>query len=118
MAKEIKVKRIYEAYSRHDGERILVDRLWPRGIKKENAKIDFWMKEIAPSNELRNWFSHDPNKWNEFKKRYFIELQKNKALCEELLSKSNRVITLLYAAKDENHNQAIALKEFLEKNFG
>ncbi|MCL5028362.1 MAG: DUF488 domain-containing protein [Bacteroidetes bacterium] len=118
MAREIKVKRIYEADSSKDGVRILVDRLWPRGIKKEDAKIDFWMKDIAPSNELRSWFSHDPEKWNEFTKKYFNELKKNKTLCEELLSESKDTITLLYSAKDEKHNQAVALKQFLEKNFG
>ncbi len=111
----IKVKRIYEAYSEQDGVRVLVDRLWPRGIKKENAKIDFWMKDIAPSNELRNWFSHDPKKWNEFKKKYFAELKKNKMLCSELINKGKHTLTLLYGAKDEEHNQAVALKEFLGK---
>lgn len=118
MAREIKVKRIYEAYSKQDGVRILVDRLWPRGIKKEDAKINFWMKDIAPSNELISWFSHDPDKWNEFTKKYFNELNKNTTLCEELLNKGKDTITLLYSAKDEEHNQAIALKQFLEKYFG
>ncbi len=113
MVKEIKVKRIYEAYSRQDGVRILVDRLWPRGIKKENAKIDFWMKEIAPSDELRIWFSHDPEKWSEFKKKYFDELNLKKNLCEDILSNNKNTITLLYGAKDENFNQAVALKEYL-----
>ena len=86
--KEIKVKRIYEAYGKQDGVRILVDRLWPRGIKKENSKIDFWMKDISPSNELRIWFSHDPEKWSEFKKRYFIELKKIKRFAKNFSTRA------------------------------
>ncbi len=117
MKRKISVKRIYEGYSPQDGIRILVDRLWPRGIKKEEAKIDLWLKEIAPSNELRNWFSHDQEKWNEFRKKYFGELKKKMSLCEELLSNGKSSFTLLYGAKDKEHNQAVVLKEFLEKNF-
>jgi len=117
MNRKIKIKRIYEEFDEKDGARILVDRLWPRGVKKENAKIELWMKEIAPSNELRNWFSHDPAKWNDFKKKYFTELNANKKLCEELIGKSKGTITLVYGAKDVEHNQAAALKEYLEKYF-
>lgn len=117
MKKQIKIKRVYEEAGAKDGTRILVDRLWPRGIKKENAMIDSWMKEIAPSNELRNWFGHDPEKWIEFKKKYFAELKANKKLCEEIISSSGSTLTLVYGAKDEEHNQAAALKEYLEKYF-
>lgn len=113
---QIKTKRVYEDYEAGDGVRILVDRIWPRGIKKESVKIDLWMKDIAPSNELRNWFAHDPAKWNEFKKKYFAELKANKRLCMELKEKIKATLTLVYSAKDIEHNQAVALKEFLEKN--
>ena len=114
---QIKTKRVYEDYEAGDGVRILVDRIWPRGIKKESVKIDLWMKEIAPSGELRKWFAHDPAKWNDFKKKYFTELKVNKELCEELKGKAKNTLTLLYSAKDVEHNQASALKEFLDKNF-
>ncbi|AOL16576.1 hypothetical protein BFU36_07555 [Sulfolobus sp. A20] len=108
----IKVKRVYEKQEKDDGIRILVDRLWPRGIKKN--QIDVWLKDIAPSEELRKWFNHDPSKWEEFKARYFNELNNNpkvKVLLE-LVKKSNN-ITLLYSARSP-HNNAIALKEYLE----
>ena len=114
---QIKTKRVYEDYEAGDGVRILVDRIWPRGIKKESVKIDLWMKEIEPSGELRKWFAHDPAKWNDFKKKYFTELKVNKELCEELKGKAKNTLTLLYSAKDVEHNQASALKEFLDKNF-
>lgn len=117
MKKEIKIKRVYDKYSREDGTRILIDRLWPRGVKKEEAKIDEWIKDIAPSDDVRKWFSHDPKKWNEFKTKYLAELSKKKDLCENQINKSNRILTLVYAAKDEVHNNAIVLKEFLEDNF-
>lgn len=113
----IQTKRIYEAPSPSDGIRILVDRVWPRGVSKERADLAFWFKEIAPSTELREWFNHDPEKWPEFKKRYFKELDKipNEVM---RLQKSLRkgTVTLLYGAKDEEHNQAIALEEYLRKN--
>jgi uncharacterized protein YeaO (DUF488 family) len=115
MKKKIKVKRVYDEISGSDGTRILVDRIWPRGIKKEYLKLDSWVKEIAPSTELRKWFSHKPEKWEGFRKKYFIELKKKKNLCEELIANGKNNITLLYSAKDKKHNQAIALKEFLEK---
>jgi uncharacterized protein YeaO (DUF488 family) len=114
MEKKIKIKRVYDKTSKDDGIRILVDRIWPRGIKKEELKLDNWVKEIAPSNELRKWFSHKPEKWEEFKIKYFKELKQKKSLCEGLLTKENN-ITLLYSAKDKEHNQAVALKEFLEE---
>ncbi len=109
----IKVKRVYDKQEKDDGVRILVDRLWPRGVKKD--QIDIWLKDIAPSDELRKWFNHEPNKWEEFKERYFKELDNNpkvKVLLE-LISKAQNV-TLLYSAKSP-YNNAVALKEYLEK---
>ena len=111
----INTKRVYEHLEESDGFRILVDRLWPRGIKKEEAHFDIWLKEIAPSNELRKWFNHEAGKWEDFKNKYKSELKKSAAL-EELLAlvKKHKVITLIYGAKDEERNQAVVLKEFLE----
>jgi uncharacterized protein YeaO (DUF488 family) len=111
----IKIKRIYDPVSPKDGKRILVDRLWPRGIKKDEAKIDKWLKDIAPSNELRQWFSHDPSKWEEFKKRYKKELKNKSEMLETIREKAKiSTITLLFAAKDMEHNNAVVLKEKLE----
>ena len=94
---------------------MLVDRLWPRGLRKDEVKIDLWLKEIAPSNELRKWFGHDPNRWIEFKKRYFQELDQKSELIEQIVAKAKEGdIILLYGAKDEEHNNAVALKEFIE----
>ena len=117
MKKNIKIKRVYEGYSKNDGTRILIDRLWPRGVKKEDAHIDEWMKDIAPTNALRKWFNHDPGKWTEFKKKFSAELDKNKNLCEELVNKGRTNLTLVYSAKDEEHNNAVVLKDYLEKHF-
>lgn len=117
MKKNIKIKRVYDKPSTKDGARILIDRLWPRGVKKEDAKIDAWMKEIAPSTTLRKWFNHDPEKWAEFKKKFSAELTKNKDLCEELVNKGRVNLTLIYSAKDEKHNDAVVLKDYLEKHF-
>jgi uncharacterized protein YeaO (DUF488 family) len=117
LKKRIKIKRVYDEYNKQDGTRILIDRLYPRGIKKEKAKIDFWIKEIAPSDNLRKWFDHDPNKWNEFKQKYSAELKDKNDLCEEILSKGKVNITLVYAAKDEEHNNAVVLKRYLLRNF-
>ncbi|MEW6455893.1 MAG: DUF488 domain-containing protein [Acidobacteriota bacterium] len=111
----IRIKRIYNTPAEDDGFRILVDRLWPRGLNKERAKIDLWLKEIAPSNELRKWFSHNPKKWDEFKKRYFKELDSKKELVNLILKKAKEAnITLLYGAKDEEFNNAMALKDYIE----
>ena len=111
-----KIKRIYEPPDPSDGRRILIDRLWPRGISKDSAKIDEWIKEVAPSTELRKWFHHDPAHWSEFKLKYANELRGKEALLEKLRTDAGKeTITLLYSAKDEEHNQAVALKEFLEK---
>ncbi len=109
---KIKIKRVYEKPGKEDGKRILVDRLWPRGLTKEKAGIDLWLKEIAPSTELRKWFGHDPEKWKEFKKRYSDELNKNEeqvSLLKEQLKKGS--VTLVYGAKDKEYNEAIVLKE-------
>jgi uncharacterized protein YeaO (DUF488 family) len=112
----IKLKRAYEPASKDDGERILVERLWPRGLTKEKAKIDLWMKEIAPSPELRKWFGHDPEKWPEFRRRYKSELEQQPELVKELRAKGRSgTVTFVYAAKDEQHNSALLLKEFVEK---
>jgi len=111
----IKIKRIYDPVSRDDGRRILVDRLWPRGLRKEEAKIHEWLKEIAPSDELRKWFGHDPARWQEFRQKYSAELAKNSELLERLRAEAGKgVITLLFAAKDVTHNNAVVLKELIE----
>ncbi|MDD5040029.1 MAG: DUF488 domain-containing protein [Patescibacteria group bacterium] len=109
----IKLKRIYEAYDKKDGYRILVDRLWPRGMSKEQARLDLWLKDIAPSTELRKWFHHDLKKWDEFKKRYRAELKKNNEPSKmlKLEKKKHTTITLLYGAKDEAHNEAAVIKD-------
>ncbi len=110
------VKRIYDKASITDGKRIFVDRLWPRGVKKSTANIDLWMKDIAPSNELRLWFDHDPKKWESFKAKYAKELEYNKHVAELIKLIKDTDVTLLYAAKDTDYNNAVALKEFLEAN--
>ena len=112
----IKLKRVYEKPSKGDGIRILVERLWPRGFTKERASVDLWLKDIAPSTELRKWFGHDPAKWEQFCKRYRVELEQRKDAVNLLKQKSEEgTITLVYAARDEKHNSAIALKEILEQ---
>jgi uncharacterized protein YeaO (DUF488 family) len=111
----VMLKRAYESSAKTDGERILVDRLWPRGLAKVKAKIDLWLKDVAPSTELRQWFGHDPEKWSEFKKRYRAELKNNPALSELQALSRQRDITLVYAAKDQLHNEAVVLKEILER---
>lgn len=111
----IRSKRVYESASEQDGVRVLVDRLWPRGLSKDKANIDLWLKEIAPDNSLRKWFSHDPEKWEEFRKMYLEELKQKEDQVQELLEKAVETdLTLLYAAKDENLNNAAILKEYLE----
>ncbi|AYB35652.1 DUF488 family protein [Chryseolinea soli] len=108
------IKRVYEPFSKTDGYRILVDRLWPRGIKKEDAHVDQWLKEIAPSTALRKWFNHEPEKWKSFLTKYKAELKGSAALDELLaLLKQHKTVTLLYGAKDEQHNQAVALTKFI-----
>ena len=111
----IQIKRVYEKPDPKDGFRILVDRLWPRGLTKEKAGADLWLKDIAPSTELRKWFNHEPEKWEGFQKKYLTELQ-HSLLVEELIEqvKEHATVTLVYSAKDEQHNQAVVIKEFLE----
>ena len=113
------IKRAYAAPDQGDGTRILVDRLWPRGLKKEKAHIDWWLRDIAPSAALRKWFAHDPEKWREFQKRYRAELRHNRlqvaALKKEL---AKGPVTLIYGAKDEEHNDAVVLLRFLESAIG
>ncbi len=111
----IRTKRIYDAPSRNDGYRALVDRLWPRGINKEKACIDIWLRDSAPSDELRRWFNHDPQKWGDFKKRYFAELETKQGILDPVIERLEEGVTLLFGAKDEQHNNAVALKEYLEK---
>jgi len=113
---KIKVKRVYDEYNLEDGYRILVDRLWPRGLSKEKAKIDLWFKEIAPSDKLRKWFNHEQSKWEEFKKKYFEELNNKKDVVNKLLKiiQEKKNVTFLFSAKDRKYNNAIALKEYYE----
>lgn len=112
----IRVKRVYDKYEPDDGSRFLVDRLWPRGIKKENLQIDGWLKEAAPSDALRRWFAHDPDKWDEFCLRYDAELEANDEAWLPILSMARKGnITLLYGAHDIEHNNAVALRSFIEK---
>ena len=111
---DILIKRIYEPPLENDGKRILVDRLWPRGLSKSSAKVDLWLRDIAPSSELRKWFGHEVSKWNEFRKRYRNELAEKIDIIEKMLAEvGDRRITLLYAAKDEKHNNAQVLREFI-----
>jgi len=113
----IHLKRVYEVSSSDDGFRVLVERLWPRGVSKEKAALDLWLKEIAPSSELRTWFGHDPAKWDEFQKRYHDELKQNESVVNqlrEIIRKGD--VTFVYAAHDTQHNAALALKEFMEQS--
>ena len=112
----VKLKRIYAQPEKVDGKRVLVDRLWPRGVKREDAGFDLWFKDIAPSDDLRKWFSHDPSKWQEFRERYRHELKDKPDMIEELRKASRQgTITLLYAAKDAGRNNAVVLKEMIEE---
>ena len=110
----IRIKRAYENPTKDDGKRILVDRLWPRGISKEKAKIDIWPKELAPSSELRRWYGHDPEKWEEFKSRYFAELDAHPELVKELLVSLKGTVTFVYSSKEQELNNAVALRQYLE----
>lgn len=112
------IKRAYEPAAASDGERILVDRLWPRGLSKEAAAIDQWVRDVAPSTALRRWFAHDPAKWSEFKRRYFAELRAADAAVRDLAGRAQRHrVTLVYGAKDELHNDAVALREYLRQRY-
>ncbi|HET6552921.1 MAG TPA: DUF488 domain-containing protein [Dyella sp.] len=111
----IAVKRVYDPAAATDGYRVLVDRLWPRGLKKEDAGLDAWTKELAPSSMLRKWFGHDPARWESFRHRYASELDAAAEFWQPLVTKaSRRRITLLYGARDEDHNNAVALKNYLD----
>ena len=113
----INLKRVYEDPSPEDGLRVLVDRLWPRGITKERAAVALWLKEVAPSTELRKWFGHEPTKWKQFQIRYRKELREKKDALALLKQKSDeQTVTLLYAARDEEHNGALALKKVLDRH--
>jgi uncharacterized protein YeaO (DUF488 family) len=112
----VRLKRVYDKPARADGWRVLVDRVWPRGLTKKEAQIDDWLKEIAPSTRLRKWFGHDPARWNEFKKRYAAELNDQHEQVEKLAREARkRTVTLLFGAKDIEHNNAVALKEHIEE---
>jgi uncharacterized protein YeaO (DUF488 family) len=113
-SQNIRLKRAYERPSPADGTRILVDRLWPRGVRKDAAAIDRWVKDLAPSTELRKWFGHDPARWREFKRRYTAELLRQPELLDELRTLARRgSITLIYAARDQEHNEAIIIRDML-----
>ena len=117
---QIAVKRVYEKPDDADGYRVLVDRLWPRGVKKEEVKLHEWLKDVAPSDSLRKWFGHDPQKWKEFQKKYKMELQTHETLLKELLKRAQPMgkLTLLFSARDEAHNQAVVLQQFLQQLAG
>ena len=113
--KSINIKRVYDDKSEDDGYRVFIDRLWPRGVKKEDAHFDEWLKDLSPSTELRKWFDHDPDRFDEFRKRYKKELQEHKDDLDKLRKRAKtEKITLLYAAKDEEMNNAVVVKEILE----
>ncbi|MEO6134521.1 MAG: DUF488 domain-containing protein [Ginsengibacter sp.] len=113
---KIKIKRVYDPPEKEDGFRILVDRLWPRGLTKEKAAADLWLKEIAPTTELRKWFAHDPEKWNDFIKKYTVEIKANNEALAIIKAKMKEgAVTLLYGARDTEHNEAKVLQDFLSK---
>jgi len=112
----IRIKRVYGKAAKADGERVLVDRIWPRGLTKKEARVDDWFKEVAPSSALRKWFRHDPARWKEFKKRYSAELDDQGEQVDKLVRAARkRTVTLLFSAKDTEHNNAVALKDYIEK---
>ena len=110
----IALKRAYQPAAKSDGRRILVERLWPRGIRKEALQLDAWLKDLAPSTDLRKWFSHDPEKWDEFRRRYFAELNASPEAWRPLLQNLSKPLTLIYSSHDQEHNNAVALREYLE----
>lgn len=114
---KVSTKRIYEPAAASDGFRVLVDRLWPRGISKENARLDLWVPDIGPSTKLRQWFDHDAARWDEFRRRYHAELKSKALFLAEIMKQAKRrTVTLLYSAKDERHNQAVALQDYLNRS--
>lgn len=113
-AKNVKLKRAYDDPMAADGMRILVDRLWPRGVKKEGAAIDLWAKDLAPSTELRKWFGHDPARWTEFRRRYTAEIRQHTELLDKIRKLARRgTVTLIYAARDQEHNEAVTIRDML-----
>lgn len=111
----IHVKRVYDEPSRSDGERVLVDRIWPRGVRKADARLDQWLKDVAPSSDLRKWYGHDETRWEEFRQRYFRELDGKSGVVEGLVRRAGeRRLTLLFGAKDREHNNAVALRDYLQ----
>lgn len=111
---DVQVRRAYDAPGRGDGYRVLVDRIWPRGVSKDDLELDAWRKEIAPSTGLRKWFGHDPKRWEEFQERYFAELEEQQDAVKELVAKARHGrVTLVYGARDTDHNQAVALSTYL-----
>ena len=111
----VRLKRAYDGPSRNDGYRILVDRLWPRGVAKDDLQVDLWLKDIAPSTQLRKWFGHEPGKWDEFRKRYFQELTDKEEAVEGVRDKmKHHRVTFVYSARDREFNNAVALKEYVE----
>ena len=116
---EIRLKRTTEAAESSDGARFLVDRLWPRGTRKESLRLDAWLKDVAPSTELRKWFSHDPAKWEDFQRRYFAELDARPEALEPLLAAARKgTVTLLYSSRNTQHNQAVVLRAYLLRRYG
>jgi len=114
----IRLKRVYEKADPEDGKRILVERLWPRGLRKDDAKIDAWLKDVAPSTELRKWYSHDPSKWVKFKERYYKELDAKPEMISGLTKEcKEKTVTFVFASKEEKLNNASALKEYIERKF-
>jgi uncharacterized protein YeaO (DUF488 family) len=112
----LKLKRVYDPAARADGTRILVERLWPRGVSKANARVDAWIKEVGPSTSLRQWFGHDPEKWAQFRRRYFHELDAREGEWRPILAKARRgAVTLVYSSHDTEHNNAVALREYLQR---
>jgi len=119
MILNIRTKSVYDPPDARDGFRVLVDRIWPRGMTKEQVRADLWLRDVAPSTALRKWFAHDPSKWEEFKRRYFAELDKNPECVHVLLEAAAKgTVTLLFSASDSEHNQAIALQEYLLSKLG
>ncbi len=115
-AKRVHIKRVYEPPAKADGYRVLVDRLWPRGLTKDKARVDLWLKDVAPSNELRKWFHHEAANWTEFRRRYERELRDNPEALQQLRDAvREHATTLVYGAKDEEHNQAVVLRDLLAK---
>jgi len=112
---DVRLKRAYEPPAKSDGHRYLVDRIWPRGVSRDEAELEDWLKEIAPSNELRKWFDHDPERWAEFRRRYMSELKQHRDELRELARQAADIrITLVYGARDQEHNQAIVIRQYLK----